>query len=116
MLLYNVELMKKIDSNTEALVYHSGTYDNNAFAPIFGIGGRKKQYSATFHKRFGVDYNAVLQYSKPLPNNIFLTARTEIALPESFDFSTMVQINSLTLDYLFKENIKVRAGVGYEFN
>ena len=88
-------------------------YDSNMISPLIGIGGRKKEFSATIHRRFGLDYNSVLQYTKPLPHNLYLIARTEISVGENIDPTSMSQKNSLTLDYYFDKTIKARAGVSY---
>lgn len=79
-LLYNFEAVKKINKDTEVILFHHGMYDNKVVAPIIGVGGRKREFSATFHSRLGLDYNAVLQYSKPLSYGFYICARTELAI------------------------------------
>jgi len=54
-------------------------YDNSIIAPIIGIGFKGKEVSATLHRRFGLDYNMVLQYTKNLPKGLFLCAKSEIS-------------------------------------
>lgn len=78
--LYNLEAIKKLSNDTEVILYHHGLYDNTVIAPIFGIGGHKRQFSATFHRRLGLDYNALLQYSKPLSNGFYMCLRNELTM------------------------------------
>jgi hypothetical protein len=73
--LYNIEAIKTFDHETEAIFYHHGMYDNNIVAPIIGVGWRKREFSSTLHRRFGLDYNAVLQYTKSLPHGFYGCAR-----------------------------------------
>lgn len=75
-LLYNLEAIKKIDHDTEAIIYQHGMYDNVVVAPILGVGIKKKDISATLHRRFGLDYNAIVQYTRPLPKGLYLCFKT----------------------------------------
>ena len=57
-------------------------YDNSIVAPIVGVGFKGKEVSATIHRRFGLDYNMVLQYTKSLPKGLFLCAKGEFSQGE----------------------------------
>lgn len=51
-------------------------YDNIKISKNFGIGIKKNNLSATLHSRYGLDLNATVQYTRPLPENLFLTIKT----------------------------------------
>jgi hypothetical protein len=73
--LYNLEAVKRINGDTYIMLYHHGMYDNKVVAPIFGIGGRMSWFSATLHRRLGLDYNAVFSYSKPSRYGLYIYSR-----------------------------------------
>jgi len=58
------------------MVFHQGMYDNVMESPIVGVGIRRKNLSATLHKRFYASYNAVLEYVHPLRNDLLLAMKT----------------------------------------
>lgn len=111
MFLYNLEATKKFTNQTEAIIFHHGMYDNSIIAPIIGVGLKKKEFSATVHKRFGLDYNLVLQYTKSLPQGLYFCARTELSQGDLFSSSSFNQQNTLSVDYYYDQTIRARAGV-----
>jgi hypothetical protein len=51
-------------------------YDNMKISKNFGIGIKKNSLSATLHSRYGLDFNATIQYTRTLPKGLFLTIKT----------------------------------------